>query len=103
MRAELEERAKRLRNRAAAEAYQEIHDGEFIAVTVSRQRRRNGKQTREIGLFVRIMVNVMHKLVGKPRYDFVAKLANVAFRNADLGAEEVRQNCRRARTGTLAH
>jgi hypothetical protein len=95
----LRDRAQLLRDRAA-----KIHDdrssgfdgNDAIRVVVSRQGGRKGRQTREIGVFVKMMANCMCKLIGAPRYGFVASLANVAFRNANLDAEEVRQNCRRA-------
>jgi hypothetical protein len=78
------------------------YDGDFIPVIVSRQRGGRGKRphSRELGVFMKEMVNFMHRRCGNPRYDFVAKLSNVAFLDADVGAEDVRQSCRRRRTGT---
>jgi hypothetical protein len=99
----LEDAAKKLRNIATA-AHKEPRSAYglegFVPVVVSRQTRRKGSRTREIGVFMKTMVNFMYSWIGKPRYEFVAKLTNVAFPSADIGAEEVRQNCRRARTGT---
>jgi hypothetical protein len=102
----LEDRALQLKRQAQLSASRGLTDigglEEFVTEVVSRQRDKRGRRTREMGLFMKIMVNFMYRWVGEPRYEFVAKLVNVAFRNANLGAEEVRQNCRRARTGTLA-
>jgi hypothetical protein len=77
--------------------------GEVIPITVSRQSGGRGKRprSRAVGLFIKQMVNLMYRVCRGPRYEYVASLTNVAFPDGDVGAEEVRQNCRRRRTGTL--
>ena len=83
----------------------EIFDsGKFVPITVSRQSGGRGKhpRSRAIGLFIRHLTNVMISHVGRPRYDYVARLTNVAFRGLDVGAEDVRQHCRPRKGGTLS-
>ena len=61
------------------------------ATLISRQRR--GKErdgTRELGVFMRSMVGFMREACGKPRYELVATLANIAFPRADVSAEDAR-------------
>jgi hypothetical protein len=67
-----------------------------IPVHVSRQSGGKGKrkQSRGLGVFMQKMVNCMYKCCGKPRYDVVAKMANIAFPDADVVAEHVRSACR---------
>jgi hypothetical protein len=96
----LERQIEGLRQRAEAS---DIVWCDNMKLTVSRQSGGRGKRahSRALGLFMRQMVNFMYKACNGPRYEYVASLTNVAFRDADVGAEEVRQYCRRHRTGTL--
>jgi hypothetical protein len=79
---------------------------ERIPVRVSRQSGGKGKraQSRELGVFMQKMVNCMHQCCGKPRYDAVATITNIAFPDADVVAEHVRSACRtaRGRSGALS-
>jgi hypothetical protein len=79
---------------------------ERFPVRVSRQSGGKGKraQSRELGVFMQKMVNCMHQCCGKPRYDVVAAITNVAFPDADVVAEDVRSACRtaRGRSGALS-
>ena len=52
-----------------------------IPVRVSRQSGGKGKrnQSRNLGVFMRQMVNCMYQCCGKPRYDAVATMTNIAF------------------------
>jgi hypothetical protein len=74
-------------------------DWERIPVRVSRQSGGKGKraQSRELGVFMQEMVDCMHQFCGKPRYDAVATITNIAFPDADVVAEHVRSACRTAR------
>jgi hypothetical protein len=76
---------------------------DVIEIKVSRQSGGQGKRdrSRALGLFVKKMVNLMYDVTQHPRYEYVAKLTNVALPDAAIGAEEVRQYCKRYRTGTL--
>jgi hypothetical protein len=96
----LERQIKDLRRRAEPS---DSMWSDIIKLTVSRQSGGRGKhaRSRALGLFIRKMVNFMYSVCNRPRYEYVARLTSVAFRDADIGAEEVRQNCRRYRTGTL--
>jgi len=82
--------------RRSAESSSDFSDN-FVPETVSRQTGGVEKRphSRQLGVFMKKMVNCMHQSTGNPRYEFVAKLTNVAFPNADFGAAEVRQRCRR--------
>jgi hypothetical protein len=71
-------------------------------IGVSRQSGGKGKRraSREIGVFVRTMVGSMQEHCSRPWYDAVASLANCAFPDDDLVAEDVRSLCRpRRRAG----
>ena len=67
-----------------------------IPVRVSRQSGGKGKrnQSRNLGVFMQRMVNCMYEWCGKPRYDAVATMTNIAFPDADVVAENVRSACR---------
>ena len=67
-----------------------------IPVRVSRQSGGKGKrnQSRNLGVFMQWMVNCMYQCCGKPRYDAVATMTNIAFPDADVVAENVRSACR---------
>ncbi|OLB72010.1 MAG: hypothetical protein AUI16_21785 [Alphaproteobacteria bacterium 13_2_20CM_2_64_7] len=67
-----------------------------VPVHVSRQSGGKGKrnQSREVGVFMREMVNCMYDWCGKPRYRVVAAITNIAFPDADVVAEDVRSACR---------
>jgi hypothetical protein len=67
-----------------------------IPVRVSRQSGGKGKrnQSRNLGVFMQRMVNCMYECCGKPRYDAVATMTNIAFPDADVDAENVRSACR---------
>jgi hypothetical protein len=67
-----------------------------IPVRVSRQSGGKGKrnQSRNLGVFMQRMVNCMYQCFGKPRYDAVATMTNIAFPDADVVAENVRSACR---------
>ena len=71
-------------------------DWDRIPVRVSRQSGGKGKrnQSRNLGVFMQWMVNCMYELCGKPRYDAVATMTNIAFPDADVVAENVRSACR---------
>src|SRR6266576_726551 len=83
-----------------------VSAGEPETVRVSRQRGGKGKraQSRELGVFMQQMVNCMDGCCGKPRYDAVATMTNIAFPDADVDAEHVRSVCRtaRGRSGVLS-
>ncbi len=67
-----------------------------LPVHVSRKSGGKGKrnQSREVGVFMREMVNCMYDWCGKPRYRVVAAITNIAFPDADVVAEDVRSACR---------
>jgi|SRR5215467_1983636 len=67
-----------------------------IPVRVSRQSGGKGKrsQSRKLGVFMQQMVNCMYHWCGKPRYDAVATITNIAFPDADVVSENVRSACR---------
>jgi hypothetical protein len=81
-------------------------DWDRIPVRVSRQSGGKGKraQSRELGVFMQKMVNCMYQCCGKPRYDAVSLITNIAFSDADVVAEDVRSACRtaRGRSGALS-
>jgi hypothetical protein len=89
----LEREAERLRERA--ETWHE-NKGSMEPIRVSRQSGGKGKRdrSREIHYFVRSMVNIMDLCCGKPRHHAVAALTNIAFRRAEIDAEDVRSFCR---------
>jgi hypothetical protein len=74
-------------------------------VRVSRQSGGKGKraQSRELGVFMQQMVNCMKQYCGKPRYDAVATITNIAFPDENVLADHVRSACRTAkgRNGVL--
>ena len=77
-------------------------DWERIPVRVSRQSGGKGKrnQSRKLGVFMQRMVNWMYQWCGKPRYDAVATITNIAFPDANVVSENVRSACRpTTRTG----
>jgi hypothetical protein len=102
----LERNAHRVRQLAERVSAGEPNwDWDRIPIHVSRQSGGEGKraQSRELGVFMQMMVNCMYRCCGKPRYDAVAKMANIAFPDADVVAEHVRSACRRARkSGALS-
>jgi hypothetical protein len=77
---------------------------------ISRQSRgKKRDRTRELRLFVRSMVGFMQEACGKPRHEFVATLANIAFPTADVSADDVRaamqpttRSGRRRKSGALS-
>jgi hypothetical protein len=71
-------------------------DWDPIPVHVSRQSGGKGKrnQSREVGVFMRQMVNCMDQWFGKPRYYVVAAITNIAFPDANVVAEDVRSACK---------
>ena len=71
-------------------------DWDRIPIHVSRQSGGKGKraQSRELGVFMQKMVNCMYQCCGKPRYDVVAKITNIAFPDENVVAENVRSACR---------
>jgi hypothetical protein len=91
----LEQQAQKLRQRAATD--QKAHPGwDYVRVNVSRQSGgvKKHPQSRELGVFIRTIVNCMHRACGKPCYHAVATMTNIAFPDAYLGAEDVRSLCR---------
>lgn len=76
-----------------------------IPVRVIRQSGGKGKraQSRELSMFMQRMVNCMYQCCGKPRYNAVSLITNIAFPNAEVVAEDVRSACRTAkgRSGAL--
>jgi hypothetical protein len=92
----LKQEAKRIRHRA-----QDLLDPEPDyswprRVNVSRQTggKRKRRHSREIGVFMQEMVNIMYSACGKPRYQAVAMIANIAFPAANVDADDVRSACR---------
>jgi hypothetical protein len=71
-------------------------DWDRIPVHVSRQSGGKGKrnQSREVGVFMRQMVNCMRQWCGNPCHDAVATITNIAFPDAKVVAEDVRSACR---------
>ena len=71
-------------------------DWDRIPIHVSRQSGGKGKrnQSRELSVFMQLMVDCMCRLCGKPRYAVVAMMTNIAFPDADVVAENVRSACR---------
>lgn len=65
----------------------------------SRQSGGNGKRnrSRDIRHFVQLMVNTMYRHCGKPNYQAVAAMTNIAFPHATLTAEDARSFCRPTR------
>jgi hypothetical protein len=62
---------------------------------ISRQARgRIRPRSREYGAFMRLMVEHMRYLTGKPQYHAVAEATNAAFPDADVTDEDVRSACR---------
>jgi hypothetical protein len=107
----LESEAHRLRQLAEkVSAGDPTWDWGPIRVRVSRQNGGKGKrnQSRKLGVFMQRMVNCMYQLCGKPRYDAVAMMTNIAFPDADVDEENVRSACRpttragRRRSGALS-
>ena len=107
----LEREAPRLRQLAEkVSARDPTWDWGPIPVHVSRQSGGKGKrnQSRKLGVFMQQMVNCMNQLCGKPRYDAVAMMTNIAFPDADVDEENVRSACRpttragRRRSGALS-
>jgi len=89
----LEREAHRLRQLAEkVSAGEPEWEGDQVPVRVSRQSGGKGKrnQSRKLGVFMQQMVNYMYQLCGKPRYDAVAMMTNIAFPDADVDEENVR-------------
>src|SRR5262249_47238012 len=106
----LRREALRLRQLAEKQSLGERNwDWNRIPVHVSRQSGGKGKrnQSRKLGVFMQRMVNCMYECCGKPRYHAVATMTNIAFPDANVGAENVRSACRpttrtgRRRSGAL--
>ena len=98
--------AQRLRQLAKNESAGEPNwDWGPITVRASRQSGGKGKRahSREQGVFMQRMVNWMYQYCGKPRYNAVSLITNIAFPKADVVAEDVRSACRTAngRSGAL--
>jgi hypothetical protein len=85
-------------------------DRDWNRVRPSRQSGGKGKRSRsrELGVFMRLMVNDMCECFGRPRYHAVAMMTNIAFPDANVVAESVRSACRpttrtgRRRSGALS-
>jgi hypothetical protein len=79
------------------------NDWDYVPVTVSRQRGGKGKRSRsrELGVFMRTMVNAMHRACRKPSYSAVAEMTNIAFSEAEVDSEDVRSACRRSKQEVL--
>jgi hypothetical protein len=101
--------AGKLRVIAQTPTKDEIDWDDFASITVSRQNAGNGKspRSRELGVFMKWMVNFTYRASGKPHYNAVATMTNIAFPDADMVAEHVRAACkpttrmgRRPKTGT---
>ena len=93
----LRREAHRLRKLAEkVSAGEQNWDWDRIPIHVSRQSGGKGKraQSRELGVFMQKMVNCMYQCCGKPRYDVVAKITNIAFPDENVVAENVRSACR---------
>ena len=93
----LESEAPRLRQLAEkVSAGDSTWDWGPIPVRVSRQSGGKGKrnESRKLKVFMQQMVNYMYQLCGKPRYDAVAMMTNIAFPDADVDEENVRSACR---------
>jgi len=71
-------------------------DWDRIPIHVSRQSGGKGKrnQSRELSVFMQLMVDCMCRLCGKPRYAVVAMMTNIAFPDADVAEVNVRSACR---------
>jgi hypothetical protein len=67
-----------------------------IPIHISRQSGGKGKRkrSREVGVFMQRMVNYMYECCGRPHYDAVATITNIAFPNANVVRENVRSACR---------
>jgi hypothetical protein len=96
----LEQEAQRIRHRAHAMLEQEPSNLPLgfgpLRVNVSRQTggKRKRRHSRELGTFMQAMVNRMYSACGKPRYEAVAMIANIAFPCAYVDADDVRSACR---------
>ena len=88
--------ALRLRQLAEKQSAGEPNWGCRIPIHFSRQSGGKGKrnQSRKLGVFMQRMVNCMYECCGKPRYDAVAAITNIAFPDANVVAENVRSACR---------
>jgi hypothetical protein len=103
--------ALRLRQLAGKQSASEQNCGwDRIPVHVSRQSggKMKRNRSREVGVFMQVMVNCMYRCCGKPRYRAVATITNIAFPDANVLAENVRSACRpttriaRRRSGALS-
>jgi hypothetical protein len=89
--------AHRLRRLAEKQSVGEPNWGwDRNPIHVSRQSGGKGKRkrSRELGVFMQQMVNCMHGCCGKPHYDAVATITNIAFPDANVVGEHVRSACR---------
>jgi hypothetical protein len=102
--------AQRLRQLAERERGNEPDWGWHFPERISRQSGGKGKnrRSRELGVFIRKMVNCLYRSCGRPRYHAVAVMTNIAFPTAKVDDEDVRGICRpttraarRYKTGTL--
>ena len=93
----LERNALRVRQLAErVSAGEPTGDWDRIPIHVSRQSGGKGKrnQSRELSVFMQLMVDCMCRLCGKPRYAVVAMMTNIAFPDADVAEVNVRSACR---------
>jgi hypothetical protein len=83
-------------------------EAERDQVRRSRYRISRGRHIRDRSAFMRLMAATWRELCGKPHYDAIAAIANIAFPSANVTSEHVRAACkpttrqgRRRKTGTL--
>jgi hypothetical protein len=105
----LSREAQRLRRLAEREPKSEPDWDSYVPERISRQSGGKGKheQSRQLGAFVRKMVNCLYRSCGQPRHRAVAVMTNIAFPTANVDDEYVRLRCRpttragrRRKTGT---
>ena len=90
----LEQEAQQLRQRAATDPKADPFWA-YVRVNVSRQSGgAKRSHSRELRVFIKIMVDRMSCACGKPRHNAVAMMANIAFPDADVCADDVRSVCR---------
>lgn len=92
----LKREAKRIRHRAQDLLEPEPDYSWPRRVNISRQTggKRKRRHSRELGVFMQEMVNLMYSACGEPRYQAVAMIANIAFPAANVDADDVRSACR---------
>lgn len=91
----LKREAQEMRQRAEQKP-RDDYRGDYVQVNVSRQSRgpKKGTRSRELGVFMQIMVNSLHRACGKPRHHAVAAMTNIAFPDANVDLDDVRSACR---------